>query len=249
MRPIVKTGAGRNISLSNGLTLWTPREIRAMAARYTVREIFEGERYRHPGFELAPGDNVIDIGANIGVFALWAAPRIPGGRILAVEPSPVVFDCLRRNVELNGLDRVDLVNAAVGRDGATLDFVYNSRWPTMGHAKGLSPSKVLLTNHKHDIYQQVPTVSLATMMDRYEMDRVHYLKVDCEGGEFDIFREMDSDHWRRIDKIGAEFHEFAPDLDRRELVQILEAEGFEVEITQNWWEKVNKVGSLWARRV
>ena len=46
-----------------------------------------------------PGDTVLDVGANIGIFSLWASERVgPSGRVVAVEPLPPIFDALVHNV-------------------------------------------------------------------------------------------------------------------------------------------------------
>jgi len=49
------------------------------------------------------GDVVIDAGANIGAFAIYAASLGLNVRVLAFEPEPTTFEALRRNVEINGL--------------------------------------------------------------------------------------------------------------------------------------------------
>lgn len=49
---------------------------------------------------LSPGDTVIDVGANAGIFAVCAAQAAgPTGRVLALEPSPAASECARFNVK------------------------------------------------------------------------------------------------------------------------------------------------------
>ena len=46
-----------------------------------------------------PGDTVLDVGANIGIFSLWASERVgPSGRVVAVEPLPPIFDTFVHNI-------------------------------------------------------------------------------------------------------------------------------------------------------
>jgi len=69
---------------------------------------------------LRPGATVVDLGANWGYFTLMAAQLAgPGGRVLALEPDPRMFDLLERNVRLNGLTTVDAFPLAAGADRAT----------------------------------------------------------------------------------------------------------------------------------
>lgn len=89
----------------------------------TVRVLPE---YRHIGWNAveyaafraaaAPGGIALDVGANVGAYALlFGAWMRPGGRVYAFEPSPAAYEGLRRHVELNGLaDVVRPVRAAVG---------------------------------------------------------------------------------------------------------------------------------------
>jgi methylase of polypeptide subunit release factors len=81
-------------------------------AKYLRWETFKRGQYSHPGFELQVDDTVIDIGANIGMFALWAEPQIPRGRLICIEPNPYALECLRMNVRQN-----DLRNVTVSRCG------------------------------------------------------------------------------------------------------------------------------------
>jgi FkbM family methyltransferase len=65
--------------------------------------------------ELRPGDLFIDVGANIGLYTIWACEK--GAHVLALEPAADTFALLCENVALNGY-KADLIRAAAGaRDG------------------------------------------------------------------------------------------------------------------------------------
>jgi FkbM family methyltransferase len=67
---------------------------------------------------LGPGDLFIDVGANVGVYSLWAADL--GARVIAVEPDPIAANRLRVNVGLNpGVDVAVVEAAAAERVGMT----------------------------------------------------------------------------------------------------------------------------------
>ncbi|MBL9201458.1 MAG: FkbM family methyltransferase [Opitutaceae bacterium] len=71
-----------------------------------LREVcFEAVYARHFPFgrAVADGDVILDCGANIGAFAIWAAKQGPRVQVHAFEPEPENFATLVRNVELNGL--------------------------------------------------------------------------------------------------------------------------------------------------
>ena len=57
--------------------------------------------------ELSPGNVVIDLGANVGYYALMEANLVGnGGYVYAIEPSPSNVDMLRKNISLNDYDGI-----------------------------------------------------------------------------------------------------------------------------------------------
>src|SRR5438876_1220346 len=83
----------------------------------------------------------------------------------------------------------------------------------------------------------VDTASVKTLqriLDENGVDRVNYLKCDCEGGEYEIFRSLDDATFARIDKIAMEFHEYSPEQNRQELIDILQKHGFKVQVEKSW---------------
>jgi FkbM family methyltransferase len=72
---------------------------------------------------LRPGDNVIDAGANIGLYSLLFA-QIVGqkGKIIAFEPDPVCAARLRENMQINGVDNVVVREVAVSDRAGTAQF-------------------------------------------------------------------------------------------------------------------------------
>ena len=72
---------------------------------------------------LKKGDTFVDVGANVGYFTLIAASLVGNeGRVIAFEPDPVTFSYLEKNVRLNGLDNVTLVQKAASNESGTLQL-------------------------------------------------------------------------------------------------------------------------------
>jgi FkbM family methyltransferase len=64
---------------------------------------------------LKPGNTFVDVGANVGYMTLHAASRVaPGGRVISFEPQPRCCQKLRRNLELNDIEHVELFNCGLG---------------------------------------------------------------------------------------------------------------------------------------
>ena len=71
------------------------------------------------------GDTVIDIGANLGYYTCPLADLVgQGGRVYAVEPVPVIFSVLKRNVGKRG--NVELLNYALGEECRTIEMANDS---------------------------------------------------------------------------------------------------------------------------
>jgi FkbM family methyltransferase len=73
-------------------------------ARGTLHEIWDDKLYSREGVSILPGDIVFDVGANIGVFTLYAAKQ--GAHVYAYEPIPPTFGLLQHNIHLHGFDNI-----------------------------------------------------------------------------------------------------------------------------------------------
>lgn len=171
------------------------------------------------------GQTIVDIGANVGVFTVWAATRTPGLRVIALEPSSRACAFLRRNVEHNGLRNVTIVQAACG--GEQREAVLYARGPG-----------VMNTLYRQDLLgrrfraaEHVPVLTLDGVFERFAVRSCALLKLDCEGAEYEVLLNATTDTLRKVDRISLEYHlgmnEHTPD----ELVDRLQALGFRTELT------------------
>ncbi|KXZ45788.1 hypothetical protein GPECTOR_50g581 [Gonium pectorale] len=82
--------------LPSGLEL---RHFTAAELDFLYREVYEDRVYLRNGVSLRPGDTVVDVGANTGLFTLLASELVgAGGRVVALEPLPATFAVLEANV-------------------------------------------------------------------------------------------------------------------------------------------------------
>lgn len=120
-----------------------------------------------------PGDAVIEIGANIGSHTVALAKAVgPGGRVMAIEPQPFVFQNLCANLALNGLANVDAMNCGMGREEGILSL------PAIDYAREGNFGGVSLGAGTRGI--PVPVRRLDDVM-RYP--RLRLIKIDVEGME------------------------------------------------------------------
>jgi FkbM family methyltransferase len=240
------------VKLPNGTTCHLISPEMRRVAEFLRWEIHTWQRYLHPGFELRPTDTVLDVGGNLGMFVLWAAPQVPQGRVVTIEPTPRAHACLALNVEKNHLGNVTVLRAAVGRDGGEIDMMTFPGIEALSHGIHIRPPIIARLFAKSPRWSErvtVPQTTLGRIMDEQQLATVNYLKLDCEGAEFDIMRATGSAHWRRIERIAIEYHESGRDRKRGELMSILRGQGFAVKMQASLIERYAlKSGTIWARR-
>lgn len=131
---------------------------------------------------LQPGDHAIDVGANIGYFALLAA-RVVGdtGTVHAFEASPHVLPTLRTNAELNPEARLFVHGKAVTDGPGEIEF-----HTAPADRRGYSSIRDLGDATAHTT--RVPTTALDSMLDRFQPIRL--VKIDVEGAELLVLRGM-----------------------------------------------------------
>jgi len=186
--------------------------------------------YDVPGLDWTALRTIVDIGAHVGTFTVWAARRSPRARILAVEPNPETFPFLQRNIRDNGLqDRVVAINAAVGPESGagTLELVEHSLGTRLARAESGTV--------------KVNVETIPSLLGAAGIDAVDLLKIDCEGMEYEVFGTLPPDQLSRFRVIACEFHP-EPGHSVTELDDLLHAGGFKVQRPDA------PLGVLWATR-
>jgi FkbM family methyltransferase len=132
---------------------------------------------------LKPGMTVLDIGANIGYYALMELALIgPRGRLVAVEPSPANVALLKRNLALNGYANVEVRQAAVSdRLGARSFFLSHMSNLNTFHADGTGAA------HLSGETIDVETVTVPALMAGRAPDLI---RMDVEGHEVEIINGL-----------------------------------------------------------
>jgi FkbM family methyltransferase len=194
-----------------------------------VQNVLLGQEYTPHGFEIHESDIVIDIGGNIGTFTLLASKRASGGRVFAFEPNKENYELLLQNIALNELTNVIPVRAAVSGNATGKIKVFSCSdggFHSVLSERAEDPAR----------YELVDGISLRSIFDEYEIQRCNFLKLDCEGAEFDILYDLPADYWGRIDKIAMEYHgDKDPERRRAQsnaLVSYLEKAGFRIDTYQ-----------------
>lgn len=133
---------------------------------------------------LEPGMIFFDVGANAGLFAISAAKKIGGKGIFAFEPCSSTCDLLKRNLLLNRIAGVNVVQRALGDSVGDGVMQINSRGKdalnTLGQAT--HPDSQVVGR------EDVSITTADVLMKEHGIPRVDVMKVDIEGAELMMFR-------------------------------------------------------------
>ena len=210
--------------------------LRKEGARLSLREKTDDIVHSLPGREqdvhhtildsLRPGDTLVDVGANIGYYTVLGGLRVgPGGRVVAIEPLPSTSAVLRKNVRMNSLGNVRIIEAAAGaepRERARISFdPRHLGRATLRAATGSEGREVRVTT-----------------LDRVcrELQTIRLLKIDVEGNELAVLRGAVRT-LEKTEQIVLESNEDSVLIDR-----FLEDRGFEIR-------RLRFTNHRWARRV
>jgi FkbM family methyltransferase len=132
------------------------------------------------------GDTVIDIGAHVGVASIYLAKTFPFIKVYAIEPDPMNYACLKRNLELNGLTNVTAINTAVSSDGKKKRLFVDasdSAWSTTDAALACSRGPLRIV--------EVESVTLEKLFHNHEIQYCRLLKIEARGGVWDTLKGFD----------------------------------------------------------
>jgi FkbM family methyltransferase len=141
------------------------------------------------------------VGAFIGVFSVLAASQ--GASVYAYEPTPHSFEFLQQNISAH--PTIQAHNLAVAGTSGSVT-IYTADGGDEGNSLVADPS--VSTNHSFT----ASATTLADIFSQNHLERCTFLKMDCEGGEMEIFQNTPKEIFARIDNIAMEYHRNLPEL-------------------------------------
>ncbi len=196
-------GSDSRMLLRDALTTPTDgaseREIQVGGARILVRhrtsdthivdEIFRRTVYGDP-----PKGIVIDLGANIGAYALYAARTAT--RVFAFEPEESNFAQLEKNIALNRALPISAFKKAVGGEGG----------PGTLFVTAVNKGAASLIFDRGGVRQPVDIITLDHAFSLCGVTHVDMLKIDIEGSEYTLLEHASTHTLRRISSLVMEIH-------------------------------------------
>jgi len=168
---------------------------------------------------LQKGDIVVDIGAHIGTFSIAAAKVAK--KVYAFEPSKENFTMLKENIAANKTDNIIAFHVAVSGTTGSRELFLHPNDPCMHSLYFKSETK-----------SEVSTISIEDIFKQNNIDHIDYLKLDCEGAEYEILFNCPKEILKKIYHIGAECHNLDEQRTTQSFIYFLESNGFKVTISK-----------------
>jgi FkbM family methyltransferase len=183
-------------------TIWSGNiklkiEVNTTTDERRVKEAWAISDYFKEGFNIQNEDTIIDIGAHIGTFTIYAAKLADKGRVYSFEPHPENFALLKRNCKLNNLKNIELFQQGVYKEKESVKLFTNKE-----------------KTGEYSIYKESPnfiSIECITLKDIFDNNGIQFcdfLKIDCEGAEYDILFNTPTEYFNKIDKIVLEYHDY-----------------------------------------
>jgi FkbM family methyltransferase len=200
----IANGAQATITVNGQcFTLYFPD---SPAMRKTMSEVFSGE-YGLPAYLREEPGVIVDVGANIGCVTLLLRALYPGSPIIACEPSSEAFEFLRANVS----SIPDITPEKCGL------FDQDGIRPLYRGLESSVTGSICQSDHNTREYELVTLRRASTFFAGHHVDRVKLLKLDTEGAELPILRDLEP--WlERTLAIALEYH---AEEDRLEIDRLL----------------------------
>mgnify|MGYP000852555253 CR=1 FL=1 len=221
---VLKLDDGASFKLRNKFDLWV------------VKETYLDEDYRIDDDLIAENPTIIDIGAYIGDYAIWAAKKYLNSKVYAIEPVKENYDLVLENIENSSLSNIKPYRLAL----------HSSETEQYLKTKNISLSQSFIAQNEESMDEKSPSMSLKNFMKVENIKKCHILKMDCEGSEYDILLNSEITFLKeKFDNIILEYHTH-PEYSYKDLVKHLESADFEVEIIAPKFE--NGTGFMKAKK-
>ncbi|MBW3538503.1 FkbM family methyltransferase [Candidatus Parcubacteria bacterium] len=184
------------LTLADGTKFRIRLNVKPVTDTHMIYESWGRQDYTPADFTVKDDAVVIDVGAHIGAFSLYAAKLAKNGHIYSYEPHPQNFDLLQENIILNHAGNINPFQLGVlgKRQQAEL---YIDEKNDAGHS--------LYSKGERTV--EIECIPLANVFDDNGLEFCDLLKIDCEGAEYDILLNTPKEYLVKIGMIAMEYHD------------------------------------------
>ena len=260
-------------------TLPDQREIahlNAYETAYVYQEIFVDRAYMKHGIEINDGDCILDIGANIGLFSLFALDQANDIQIYAFEPSPPANRALRTNMAIYG-ENVQVFDFGIADKRTAADFTFYENSSVFSsfhadHEDDAAAIRAVVENMVQeaaaaggtsaemqadvDVLMQDRLASqtfvcqlraISDVIQEQQIARIDLLKLDAEKSELAALTGIRDEDWPKIHQIVMEVHDREGSV-LQAICELLRSKGFELAIEEETFLQRSGLFNIFATR-
>ncbi|MBS1191756.1 MAG: amino acid adenylation domain [Rhodocyclaceae bacterium] len=239
---------------------------------YIYREIFELQAYLRHGITINDGDVVVDAGANIGLFTLFVSRLTRNLRLLAFEPNPAAYACLKANADAWGTAHdIKCLPHGLSRENTSAELTYFEGLSLLsGFYADAATERDVVRNYvanqqpellaDEDFDAQVSQLiddklkarsvaaqlrTLSSVMADEGLERIDLLKINVEKSELDVLQGLSPDDWPKLRQLVIEVDQGE---NLEPITSLLQQHGFQVVVEQDPLLRNTDLCYVYARR-
>ncbi|MBP7992648.1 MAG: FkbM family methyltransferase [Candidatus Magasanikbacteria bacterium] len=175
---------------------------------------------------------IFDVGAHAGFFTVYARALNPLAPIIALEPEPKNINALEQTIKHNSVQNLTIIKGALAKESGKRELALSEDSHNHKLKTNINEKKIITVNAFDFAYFKQLTPQ-----------GIGLLKMDIEGGEYEIFPHLTAADFAHIQAIIMEYHDLK-DHKHQEIEQVLREHGFGVQTFPSKFEKT--MGFLWA---
>lgn len=183
-------------------------------------EFFSDDIYG--GFNINDLDVVVDVGANIGLFAKYMYSK-GAKNVILIEANPLLEKNIKNMLD-EDYEKSKIYMSPLHRTKEKIKFNYSTKNSTIGSTVF---DNTLVSYDELDTTIELESITLSEIFSDNNIEKISLFKMDIEGGEYDVIDSLTDEHMNRIERFMIEFHANTGQL--VPLVEKLESYGFECE--------------------
>lgn len=158
--------------------------------RLLYRFDFEKEELQIAGWIMKPGMKVLDVGANVGLYSVFASRKVaPGGMVYSFEPSSETYDRLLANLALNRATNVKAAKLAVGDQPGEVSLLRETRLSDGERYVDASLAEVKSASELSDTERvRIVTLDQWAAENGLAETKFDFIKIDVEGAELYVLK-------------------------------------------------------------
>lgn len=235
----------QNVTIKLGEYSWQVH-LRDEADQSVFNEIFKLKEYRSADDVIKNAKHaIVDVGAHAGFFSMYCRSLNTKVKIYAIEPEPANLKLLKQHLTENKISGVEVIPGALAAQTEKRQLVLST--DSHNHHLVGSSSGSLFSDYSDttddDVNKtiSVQAFSFADFCKKNKITRISLLKMDIEGGEYEVFDGMSAEDFTMVNYVILEYHRGS---EYKNIEEKLRANGFGVQVFPSRFDKT--MGFIWA---